>query len=332
MTSSLKTIICAVLVTALALTDFTSLAQSPITPADLSVPSKIAPDYFGPNAFPIPDMLDGTTSETLKINLAGDYFLGRRKDHTGDIFAKLIIPLFTDRVNLSIWMQVAEFYHTSPEWRKHCRLPEVVSDKFSGSRNKEVSSRGYDFGDAYVSTDIRVLKQTKYIPDLTVRAALKSASGGSYYKARFYDCPGYFFDATIAKSIRFDGWDESGRSRADGGTNSFDSTRIRSSSFVRELRFAASGGFLCWQTDNGRQDDAVMFGAMIALDTKAFCFDLCYGGYLGWEKDGDRPMSIKTSVKGHIGNFAPYISCQIGIADYPYTQFRIGLEYNIRIL
>ena len=77
-----------------------SNAQTNIEQPNLGVPTKIAPAYFGPNAFPVPDMLDGRTSSELKLELYGDCFLGTTTgrvadDITGDLFAKLTIPLFT---------------------------------------------------------------------------------------------------------------------------------------------------------------------------------------------------------------------------------------------
>ena len=90
-------------------------AQTPIFKADLSVPSRIAPAFFGPNAFPVPDMSDGRTSSDLKLELYGDVFLGTipsgksaKEDFAADLFARVTIPLFTDRVNLSLWMPIQE--------------------------------------------------------------------------------------------------------------------------------------------------------------------------------------------------------------------------------
>lgn len=39
-------------------------AQTPIVPSDLSVPSKIAPAYFGPNAFPVPVIPEARLDKT----------------------------------------------------------------------------------------------------------------------------------------------------------------------------------------------------------------------------------------------------------------------------
>ena len=81
-------------------------AQTSLDISDLSVPSKIAPGYFGPNAFPVPEMSDGTTSAHWKAELYSDHFFGTigepGEDYTADIFARLTIPLFSPRTNLVI--------------------------------------------------------------------------------------------------------------------------------------------------------------------------------------------------------------------------------------
>ena len=97
-------------------------AQTPILQPDLGVPTLVAPAYFGPNAFPVPDMLDGSTSSSLKVELYGDAFLCSMTsqptdDITLDLFAKATIPLFTDRVNLVIWMPVVEWFRSGPSAR-----------------------------------------------------------------------------------------------------------------------------------------------------------------------------------------------------------------------
>lgn len=258
--------------------------------------SLVSPAFFGPNAFQIPDMLDGTTSDKLKIELSGEYFMhsattrltgagyGAMQGWTAGINGKITIPLWTDRVNLVIWIPL--------EWYD------------------DGTYRGFEAGDAYVSTDIHVLKERKWAPDITIRAALKSASGGSYEKRRYYDDPGYFFDATIAKSWKLD----------------------RKCPFFDDIRLAASGGFLCWQTGDGRQNDAFMYGLQAKLRTKYFAVSETWGGYFGWMKCGDAPMSLKTQVNGRIKDFEPFFLYQWGICDWPFHQFRLGLIYNIDIL
>ena len=276
-----------------------AFAQTPIIKPDLSVPSKVAPAYFGPNAFPVPDMLDGRTSSMLVAELYADSFFCTMTDNltddvTVDLAAKLTIPLFSDRVNLVLWMPMVEYFRTTPYVNSLRRLEDV-----------SILS-GTDSGDAYVSTDIRILEQDRHGYDLAIRAALKSASGNSFSKGRVYDCPGYFFDASVGRDI------------------------LKCSDM--NLRVALSSGFLCWQTDNGRQNDAVMYGAMLAFTKGRFNADAALGGYVGWEGDGDRPMTIKTNLSWAFNRLSLVLHHQSGFKDWPYHQFRIGVTYSFDIL
>lgn len=275
-------------------------AQTEIEKPNLGVPTKIGPAYFGPNAFPVPDMLDGRTSSKLKLELYGDCFLGTTTanvsdDITGDLFAKLTIPLFTPKANLTVWMPIFEYFYTSSEVNNIRRLP------YTGDL------QGMDSGDVYVSADVRILNQERHHVDIAARAVLKTASANQYAKGRCYDAPGYFFDVAIGRGFDFGG----------GAHN---------------LRVAASGGFLCWQTDNGRQNDAVMYGAMFAYRYKNFSIDTTFGGYAGWERDGDRPMTLKTNLEYHTGEFSICLGHQVGFNDWPYHQIRLGATYSFDIL
>lgn len=267
---------------------YSAQAEVPIEKPDLSEPTGIAPAYFGPNALPIIDMLDGRTSSVLRVELAGEGYIGyKEKNRTADFFARVCVPLFTRWANLTVWMPVFGWY-----------------DQYDGT--------GKGAGDAYVSADIQILHnewfkspKAKYIPQMTVRAGIKSASGEQFERRRHFDCPGYFFDLAIGQSIP-----------------------LKSI----ELRFAGTAGFLCWQTDNARQNDAVMYGLQAQLKHEYFSVQATWGGYVGWEKHGDAPMSIKARAAGHIKGFEPYVQYQYGIKDYPFHQIRLGLVYNINIL
>lgn len=274
-------------------------AQTDIVQPNLSVPTKIAPAYFGPNAFPVPDMLDGRTSSELKFELYGDCYLGTTTgnvadDVTGDLFAKLTIPLFTPKANLTVWMPIFEYFYTSEEVNALRRLPH------------NGSLQGMDPGDVYVSADVRILSQERHHIDITARAALKTASANQYAKGRCYDAPGYFFDAAFGRGFQIG---------AD-----------------HNLRVALSCGFLCWQTDNGRQNDAVMYGAHLAYNYKHFTIDTTFGGYAGWEGDGDRPMTLKTSISYRLGDFSLRLMHQVGFMDWPYHQIRFGATYSFDML
>ncbi len=274
-------------------TSYVAQAQVDIVKPDLSVPTKIAPDYFGPNALPIPDMLDGTTSSDVVLDFGADYFAGHRGDSTYDLYFKLVVPLYSDRINLSVWMQsIVEWYEMSEESHEHSRLPD------------DIAYTGYETGDAYITTDIHLMQQSATRPDITLRVGLKTALGYGFFKARYFDNPGYFFDTSVAKSYPLGG------------------------SFFEDIRFVGSFGFLCWQTDNGRQNDAVMYGVQTKLRTKYFTLTESFGGYSGWERDGDCPVSLKSELRTQFGRYEPYVVHQYGFRDYPFTQYRIGVSYR----
>lgn len=256
-------------------------------PTPLSEPTFVSPYYFGPNAFPIPDILTHTNSQ-LKIELAGDYFPGK-KHHTTDLFLKADIPLWTSRVNLSLWWPVIEWYEIQ-------------------------KNRGHLSGDVYLSINLQLLEESARRPSWTLRAAIKTASGGGYKIARYYDCPGYFFDTYIGKTFRFGNID---------------------------IQVCGGGGFLCWQTDKGKQNDAFQYGLLLGLNLSKFSISESFGGYSGWQSTRgenahlvhDRPMSLKTKLAYDIDkHWEVNVMVQHGLRDYPYTQIHMGVAYNIAIL
>lgn len=259
---------------------------------DLSKPSFIAPAFFGPNALPVPEMPNGRIEDKLTVEIAGDYYSGFYKDQTYDIFARIRIPLFTRRVNLTVWMPIIEFYtHT----------PECISKKHIDPKAKP---KGYEFGDVYISTNIQLFYEKRFLPDVAIEVALKTASGGGFNRGRFFDNPGYYFNASAGKTI------------------------ARGTHFFKSLRIAASIGFLCWQTDNGRQNDAVTYGGSIELKTAYFSLTETINGYTGWEHCGDSPLTLTSRINIPAKNFSPYIQYQYGFKDYPFHQIRIGITYK----
>ena len=270
------------------------------TPSSPPYPSHIAPLYFGPNAFPIPDMLDGRTSGVLKAEIYADSIFGTTAgcavmdDFTADMFLRIRIPLFTSRVNLVIWDDAVEYYSSGPSVNE---LREI---------NAEGRVSGFCHGDIYISTDIQILEQEKHWLDLSARAGIKTASGQSYENSRYYDCPGYFFDGSLGRNFKV-------------GSNAM-------------LRTSLSAGFMCWQTDNWKQNDAVMYGVQAAFEKGRFRISETWGGYFGWRHHGDNPMSLKTKLSWAFNNFSLNLEHQCGFIDWPFQQIRFGLEYRLNII
>lgn len=253
--------------------------------------NRVSPLYFGPNSLPVPDMLDGRVSPKLYAELAGDLHVGFYGDMTETVSAKVNIPLFTPRVNLTVWMPVIEFYQYTPEALAHFQP-------------REYTESGHQVVNVYVSVDIHVFKERRIMPDISVRAAIITASGDGDEYSRYFDAPGYFFDASVGKSFRL----------GEG--------------FFRSVRVAASAGFLCWQVTQTTQNDAVMYGAMATLSTSVAELTCAWQGYSGWIGNGDRPMVLKAVLAFPVKGFRPLLAYEYGLRDWPFHHFRIGLGYT----
>lgn len=150
------------------------MAAVPMGDRNMGTPTEVAPGFFGPNAFPVPDMLTGRVDTNLVAEVAADGYWGYAGGRTADLFARVRVPLFTPCVNLSIWMPVQEWY-------------------------RDTLGTGHGTGDVYLSTDIQVWKGRRG-PDVALRIGVKTASGEQYERRRHFDSPGYWFDASVGKS------------------------------------------------------------------------------------------------------------------------------------
>ena len=262
----------------------------------LGDPSGTAPYFFGPNAFPIPDMVKDTRANPT-IELDGKYSWGRlapTTDRTFDVGFAIRLPLWTDRVNLSVYGQVHEWYRDTPEVREIRKV------------DPKYPLKGHCAGDVYVTVDFRILNERKYVPAMVLRAALKTASGDEYEKARFFDAPGYHFDITATKTFAF-----------------------RNGGFFKCFKASLNFGFLCWQTDMGSQNDALMAAGSVELDTKYADLSVDCGGYYGREKYYDSPTSLKVRLDLIPEmKINPFVCYQRGLKDWPFDQIKLGIRYS----
>ena len=251
---------------------------------------------WGPNALPVIDMSSGETSEELSVEISGSYFRGFDQSNTFTPNLRLNIPLFSRWVNLEAWYSVMDFYsrHETQDTRHETNWHNVA-------------------GDIYVSTNIQILHKDwfkrEYIPSAVARIGIKTASGGDFENRRFIDAPGYFLDLTLAEKIKFE------------------------NSWSRSVSIAGSIGFYCWQTGRAEQNDAYTYGLKAEFEARYLRLMTEWGGYSGWQNNGDCPMTIKAKlgVPCPLG-FEPYIAYQYGIRDWGYHEVRIGVRYSIDVV
>ena len=279
----------------------TAFAQVPVEKPSPEA-SLVSPAYFGPYAFPVPDLLEGEICSRLHLELGGDAVQGRIApdgDRTGAVTFRATVPLWTDRASISVWGEAHEWYSDSPATRAARR----VSDTYA--------LKGNSAGNVYWSLEAVLLRESEKAPSIVLRAATQSATGDKYEVARHYDAPGYFFDLSAGKSFR---------------------TSQKSS-----LRLSATAGFVCWQIDRGAQNDAVLLGAKASWDCPFARFSIQYAGYSGREgkkspASGDSPSVLNARAEARLGCVSPYIHFQHGLHDWPFTMLGAGVSVDLNIL
>lgn len=277
-----------------------SAAQVPVDKSPYRI-SFISPEYFGPYAFPVPELLEGDISHTVKFELAGDSAIGSlggssNKDRTYAATFKACFPLWSERAALSVWGEMHEWYTDTQPVRSARRVSDVYP------------LCGDCAGNVYFSLDLLLLKEGIKHPSIALRAATQTATGDKYEVARHYDAPGYFFDLSAGKSIKL----------GNGGS----------------LRGSVTAGFLCWQIDRGKQNDAFMLGAKASYSDRMVSVSFQYGQYNGLEtkKDpaaGDCPKAFQVESYLHAGRLSPFVKWQKGIHDWPFSLVRAGVSIDI---
>lgn len=256
--------------------------------------------WFGPNANPVPEFTDARIPSKTTLSLMGDYYFGHG-DQTGNGYFKIEFPLLPERVSFKIWSTVLENYK--------------VTDQVSAERNMlNGTTSGKANGDFYVQTRIRILKETTGLPSLILNSTLKTASGTNHLERRYFDTPGYYFDAEIGKS-----W-------------------YTKSSFISEIRAIADLGFMCWETEmQSTQDDAPMYGAKIIIANKNWKLENTLSGYWGWMHTnvnfgsdyGDAPLVYAAKITKMTKTINYFVQYQYGIKDFPYNQIRAGVSFTL---
>jgi len=255
----------------------------------------MSPAYFGPNAFPVPDIKQGLLQNNLQIETAleGHY---NSHEQTNNLFTKIFIPLLKDKVGIQLSMVPIEFFS----------YDTVIRDE-RFSRNYE--GTGSAFGDLYISTQIQLLKDHPKWPDLLLGINLRTASGDEFGSARFADAPGYYFDLSAGKTFAF----------KNSSNNS--------------IRIYAMLGFYVWQTNlaDHIQDDALLFGAGFQVQSKSFSLSNELGGFYGYLNNGDRPIVLRSRIQSKRDkslNFS--FQFEHGLQDYNFRSIRLSLIYRIK--
>ncbi|MDR3260993.1 MAG: hypothetical protein LBT78_04075 [Tannerella sp.] len=215
------------------------------------------PRYFGPNAFPVPELHSGQVGNRWEVEIRGEYhyYTG---DRTKDVFARLFIPFAKGRAGLEVSGVVVEDYLMTDETKEERHAVENRSPIGC-------------YGDVIISSFYQLLRSDKWC-DVTLGCNLKTASGGRLCDARFTDAATYWFDLTA-------------------GRNLFQDREHKA--FVRLQGMA---GFYCWMTNDmvHRQNDATLFGGGLSGGYKNVLLTVDCSGFYGYQNNGDHPVVFRS--------------------------------------
>jgi hypothetical protein len=155
-------------------------------------------------------------------------------------------------------------------------------------------------GDIRVGARFLLLNERRQRPALGVQLIVKTTTGKGLDALRFTNAPGYIFDLLAGKDLL------AARPVA--------------------LRALAKVGFLAWQVGEGRQDDAVDFGATLRAGfASGVSLAAELRGYAGWREDDEpvvlgitasvpaaRSLEVRAAVDHGLTRDAPPVEVRLG--------------------
>lgn len=246
-----------------------------------------SPRYFGPNAFPIPELRSGCIGTKWEVEIRGEYH-EYEGDRTKDIFARIFIPIAEGRAGIEVSYIFYEYYNMTQE---------TAEERHTAGTSWKDGAHG----DVLVSSFYRLLKSDKWA-DIMLEATLKTASGNRVVDARFTDAAAYWFNINIGRDI------------------------YKSADNLLSIRLQGLAGFYCWMTNDmvHRQNDALVYSAGISGAYRKLTVNADIAGFHGYENNGDRPIQLRTKVNYEYKKNILSFRYKHGIQDFPYDSYSIA--------
>lgn len=246
-----------------------------------------SPRYFGPNAFPMPEMRNGDVGRRIEAEVRGEYHY-YKGDQTKDIYARILVPFVKGRAGVEVSLVL---------WEKYKTTTEVRDERFATETEWPKGCTG----DIIFTSFFQVLRSEKWA-DIVVSGTIRTASGNRLVDARYTDAAAYWFDLNIARNL----W--------------------KSTDEQASLRMQILGGFYCWMTNDivHRQNDAIAYGAGITGTYKSFILASDVSGIHGYENKGDRPIHWRNKLSYELKKNILTFRYTHGIKDRLYDSYSLG--------
>jgi hypothetical protein len=246
-----------------------------------------SPRYFGPNAFPLPELRSGRLGTRWEAELKGEYH-EYEGDRVKDVYTRLFVPVAEGRAGLEISCVIYEYYNMTEE---------TVEERHAAGRYWDAGAHG----DVIVSSFYQLLRNEKW-SDIMLEASLKTASGNRLADARYTDAATYWFNLNIGRYL------------------------YKNSNHPSYLRIHGLAGFYCWMTNDiiHRQNDAILYSAGISGSHKNLAFDVDITGFYGYKNNGDRPLQLRVRLNYEYRNNILSFRYKHGMKDCLYNCFSLA--------
>ncbi|MDP4185873.1 MAG: hypothetical protein Q8862_12035, partial [Bacteroidota bacterium] len=254
-----------------------------------------APGMMGPNALPVPNVAHGRVGETLDLELGVDGH-SMTGDHAVNSYFNLYYPIVSGVVAIQLFAYPTETF----------RMSNAVRDQ----RQIYYDDTGVitQTGDLYFLTELQILKNRKWFPDMAFTYAYKTTTGDVKH-ARYTHSPAHYFHISLGKEYSLN-------------------------SFVRKMGFYGMGGLFVWQTNREEvsQDEGPLFGFENKLWVKHFCLTQSISGYHAYEETGEnKPVIYKVKMGREGKKLDVGIEYQKGLRNYYYNTLRLSIVFHFPV-
>jgi hypothetical protein len=249
------------------------------------------PAYLGPNAMPVPGIGNGSADSTFSISATGQLHFSKG-DNTQNVKLYAAYCLVKDRISIDLnWVPYERYQMSTAIKERRHVFVHFFNDKEAT-------------GEVNLNTTIQVLNKWRKDIHLAVRLGYRFPSGSGFGAARFADVPAYYFDVSFGKVL--------GHS---------------------PVKLIGMLGFYSWQIESAEhnQDDAVLFGGGVEINTKSILLQTYVAGYLGYlENSGDKPVVYRMQAEKRFKHMGLLIGFQKGLHDFAFTTAEAGLRYRFQ--
>ncbi|MDR1408106.1 MAG: hypothetical protein LBJ23_08695 [Tannerella sp.] len=246
-----------------------------------------APRYFGPNAFPLPELQSDGVPSRWEAEIRGEAHI-YSGDKVKDLYTRLFIPVVKGRVGIELCGVVVEDY----------RMTRATADERHAYATESPITC---YGDLIINTYFQLLRSDRWL-DITLDTHLKTASGGRLCDARYIDAAGYGFNLTLGKTL------------------------YRNATRTFALRAQGIAGFYCWMTNDmvHRQNDALFYAAGSSITYRNASLSADYARLKGYENNGDRPAMLRTKFNFEYRRNILSLRYRHGMKDALYDTYSIA--------